>query len=369
MVEIEYDLKALELRDSPNPYVRFAQMLPYRMSPGRLAEDARFTPAVHATRLGSRLGMNSLYLKDETRLPTRSTKDRMAIVSLPYLWERGVRAFCASSTGNSSTAYAHAIASHPDMKLYLFTAESFLPRVQHADHPQVVHFGLRDASFVDAFDCAAAYASAHGLVSERGFFNIGRREGLKLAFLEASEQVPGTIDWYVQAVSSAMGVYGTYKGARDLRALGRIDRLPRLLCAQQEQCAPMARAFTEGETAIQPRHIVPRPHGIAEAILRGNPSRVYPLVRNIVLESGGDMVAVSETEIRAARRLAEDLEGISPCFSASTALAGLIRRVRDGRVPSDHTVLVNLTGGDRTDGAPPQNVIWLRRAADGWVPE
>src|SRR5262249_43668295 len=155
---------------------------------------------------------------------------RMALVSLPYLWEQGVRAFCASSTGNSSTAYARAIKAHPDMRLYLFTAESFIPRVQHADHEQVVHFGLRDATFVDAFDGAAAYAGAHGLVSERGFFNIGRREGLKLAFLEACEQVPGPIDWYVQAVSSAMGVYGTYKGAKELRGLGRIDRLPRLLC-------------------------------------------------------------------------------------------------------------------------------------------
>lgn len=369
MIEVEYDRKAVEFRDSPNPYVRFADLLPFRMSPGRLAEDARFTPTIHATRLGARLGMASLYLKDETILPTRSTKDRMAIVSLPYLWERGVRAFCASSTGNSSTAYARAIRSHPDMRLYLFTAESFIPRVQHADHEQVVHFGLRDASFVDAFDCAGWYANAHGLVSERGFFNIGRREGLKLAFFEASEQVPVPIDWYVQAVSSAMGVYGTYKGAKELRDLGRIDRLPRLLCAQQEQCAPMARAFGEGSPTIQPHHIVPRPRGIAEAILRGNPTRVYPLVRRIVIESRGDIVSVSEDEIREARRMVEDLEGISPCFSASTAVAGLIKQVRNGRFPVDDTVLVNVTGGDRTDGSPAEKVTWMRRDADGWSVE
>lgn len=369
MVEVEYDRDAVVLNDSPNPYERFADLLPYSMPPGRFAEDARYTPTVHASRLGALLGLPSLYLKNETVLPTRSTKDRMAIVSLAYLWERGVRSFCTSSTGNSSTAYARAIASHPDMRLYLFTAESFLPRVQHADHGQVVHFGLRDASFVEAFDCAATYAGAHGLVSERGFFNIGRREGLKLAFLEASEQVPGPIDWYVQAVSSAMGVYGTYKGARELLGLGRIARLPRLLCVQQESCAPMARAFREGEAAIQPRHIVERPRGIAEAILRGNPTRVYPLVRRIVVESGGDIEMVSEQEIREARRMVEDLEGISPCFSASTAMAGLIKQVRAGRFPVRDTVLVNLTGGDRTDGAPPENVIWMRRENGAWSPE
>lgn len=369
MVEVEYDLASVEIRDSPDPYERFADLLPYGMSPGRLPGDARFTPAVHATRLGGHLGMPSLYLKDETVLPTRSTKDRMAIVSLAYLWECGVRAFCASSTGNSSTAYARAIKFHPEMRLYLFTAESFVPRVQHADHAQVVHFALRDASFVDAFDGAAAYANAHGLVSERGFFNIGRREGLKLAFLEASGQVPLPIDWYVQAVSSAMGVYGTWKGAKELRALGRIERLPRLLCVQQDSCAPMARAFREGSNSIQPHHIVARPTGIAEAILRGNPSRVYPLVRDIVLESRGDMASVSEAEIREARRLVEDLEGISPCFSASTAVAGLIRQVREGRFPVRDTVLVNLTGGDRTDGIPAANLTWMRRDPGGWAVE
>jgi threonine synthase len=366
MVEVEYDLKAVGLHDSPNPYVRFADLLPVAYLHERMPGDARYTPTIHATRLGAHLGLGSLYLKNETVLPTRSTKDRMAAVSLAYLRERGVRAFCTSSTGNSSTAYAHAIKAHPDMRLYLFTAEDFVQRIQHADHDQVIHVGLRDASFVEAFEWAGKYANAHGLVSERGFFNVGRREGLKLAFFEASEQVPGPIDWYVQAVSSAMGVYGTYKGAKELFGLGRIERLPRLLCAQQEECAPMARAFREGSATIQPQHIVLRPRGIAEAILRGDPTRAYPPVRGIVIESRGDFVSVSEREIREARRMVEELEGVSPCFSASTAVAGLTKQIRAGRFPVEDTVLVNLTGADRTGEAPPSSVVWMTRDSQGW---
>jgi threonine synthase len=367
MVDVEYDLARAELHDSPNPYVRFADLLPVRTLHDRLPADARYTPALHATRLGRCLDMPNLYLKDETVLPTHSTKDRMAAVSLAFLRECGVRAFCTSSTGNSSTSYAHAIKAHPDMSLYLFTAGNFLSRVNHADHDQVVNFCMRDASFVEAFEYSGTYAKQHGLVSERGFFNLGRREGLKLTFLEASEQIGQPIDWYVQAVSSAMGVYGNYKAARELMQMKRIDRLPRTLCVQQERCSPMVQAFSEGSATIQPHHVVSRPAGIAEAILRGDPTRAYPHVRRIVVDSGGAFVAVTEDEIREARRMVEELEGVSPCFSASASVAGLIKQVRSDAFPLKDTVLVNLTGGDRKDSAPPSNIRWLKRKGSDWI--
>ena len=369
MIDVEYDSARVRLADSANPYVRFRDLLPLAATRDRLTSDARYSPAIHAKALGARFGLPKLYLKDETVLPTRSTKDRMAAVALGFLWERGVRSFCTSSTGNSSTSYASAIRAFPDMTLHLFTAEDFVERVQHADHPQVQHFGMRDASFVDAFNHAATYAAQHKLVSERGFFNLGRREGLKMAYFEATDQVPGGIDWYVQAVSSAMGVYGTYKGAKELKAIGHIERVPKLLCAQQESCAPLVKAYTEGAAKIEPRHVVPRPQGIAEAILRGDPSRVYPYVKNIVVESGGDCVSVTENEIREARRMTEELEGVSPCFSAATAVAGLIRQVQSGKFPREDTVLVNLTGGDRPRARAAESVRWLRREGDGWIEE
>ena len=138
---------------------------------------------------------------------------------------------------------------------------------------------------------------------------------------------------------------------------------------QQETCAPLVRAYEDGCDAIEPRHLVPRPRGIAEAILRGDPTRVYPYVKAMVVESGGDFVSVTENEIREARRMTEELEGVSPCFSASTAVAGLIKQVRAGKFPRGDTVLVNLTGGDRPRTKAAPSVRWLRRSADKWVEE
>jgi threonine synthase len=365
MVEVEYALETVRLVASANPYVRFAGLLPLTSLHDRLPVAA-YTPVVHATRLGRELGMPFLYLKNDTALPTKTTKDRMAAVSLAYLNERGVRAFCASSTGNSGTSFAYGIKAHPEMHLFLFTAEAFVKRVQYADHPQVTHFGMRDSSFVEAAAYATVYAQTHRLISESGFFNPGRREGLKLTFLEASEQVEQPIDWYVQAVSSAMGIYGAFKGARELLELKRLKRLPRLLCVQQASCAPMVRAFADGSETIRQEHLVPRPAGIAEAILRGDPTRAYPHVRRIVIESGGGFVEVDETEIRSARRRIEELEGLSPCFSASAAVAGVIKMAENGGLFRNSVVVVNLTGGDRPVSQQPSKVEWIERGSNGW---
>jgi threonine synthase len=170
-----------------------------------------------------------------------------------------------------------------------------------------------------------------------------------------------------------MGVYGSYKGARELVQMGRISHAPRLLCVQQETCAPLVRAFSEGSPDCKPEHVVARPTGIAKAILRGDPRRVYPYVRHIVLESGGTMAAVSEAEIREARTMIRELEGLDPCFSAAAAFAGLLQRVRKDQFPKGDVVVVNLTGGDRpedpNDAAPPLQPYWLRRGAGGWEPE
>ena len=90
----------------------------------------------------------------------------MAAVALAYLYEHGVRAFATSSTGNSSTAYAHAISRFPGHVMHLFTASEFADRVDLPETDQVVETVLEGATFVEAFAAAAAFARREGFVSE-----------------------------------------------------------------------------------------------------------------------------------------------------------------------------------------------------------
>ncbi|MEZ0371963.1 MAG: pyridoxal-phosphate dependent enzyme [Candidatus Sericytochromatia bacterium] len=365
MTDIAYDLGQVQLAASANPFTRFFDLLPVS-DRALLPAEAAYTPLVHARALGRRLKLSQLYLKNETVLPTGTTKYRMAAVALPYLYESGVRHFCTSSTGNSSTAYAHQIGRLPGLKMSLFTSSDFRTRVNYTPGPQIDHYILLNGTFVDASDCAAAFARRHGHTGEQGFFNPGRREGLKLTFLEAAEQLEQPIDWYVQAVSSAMGVYGTFKGAKELWQLGKISRLPQLLCVQQQSCAPMVRAWQEDSEAILDRHIVLRPQGIAYAILRGDPSRAYPYMRSVVQASGGDFTAVSEAEIHAARQLVQELEGLEICFAAAAAVAGVIQSAEAGRLATDACVVINLTGSDRCGEPAPEDVHFLEQADGEW---
>jgi threonine synthase len=298
---------------------------------------------VHAGTLGEALGLERVYLKVESANPTGTTKDRMAATVLSMFREIGVSEFISSSTGNSSNALGHAIACHPYFRMHLFMGEAFRSRFR-CEGPGVVVHALEGKDFTAAFNHARDLAHATGRPFEGGFFNPARREGLKTAYFEAVDQIPHEIDWYFQASSSAMGVNGTAKGARELAAVGRIRRVPRMVCVQQESCAPLVNGFDDDSPTLLPRHIVERPSGVAKAILRGNPSGCYPYVYRMLKETNGLAVRVSEREILDAQRDVLQLEGVSCCTDAATTVAALRKLAAAKAVGRRDVVLLNLTG-------------------------
>lgn len=363
LVEVHHDLATARIRDEEDPLLRYFDLLPIRDPANLLSLGEGNTPCVHAESLGAHFGLDRVYLKIEATNPTGTTKDRMAAVVLSLLHELGLREFSTSSTGNSSNALAAGIARHPYFKMHLFMGEHFGERFRY-HHPGIEVHVLEGQDFTDAFNHAKGYAQDHRLPFEAGFFNPARREGLKLAYFEAVEQVPHAIDWYVQASSSAMGVYGTAKGAQELVTMGRIARSPRMVCVQQASCAPMSRAFAEDAPEIRPHHIVDNPDGIAKAILRGNPSGCYPYVYEMLKKTDGTAVVVTEEEIREARALLVAREGLDCCYNAATTIAALKKLAADGTVGRDECVLLNLTGGPE----PEQEAAQKATTAAGRVP-
>jgi len=324
------------------------------------------TPCIHAKNLGDVIGHPKVYLKDETKHPTRTTKDRMASGVLSYFREIGLWEFVSSSTGNSSTSFAVGAGANPEFTIHLYCGESFLYAMNWPDYPNVELYVLKGATFVEAFDFSRQAGPAAGRIMERGFFNPARRAALKLAFFEAAEQIPEPIDWYFQATSSGMGVFGTWVGAKELLKAGVIDRPPRLACIQQETCAPQVNAWKDGSKEILPNHLVPQPTGPARAIMRGDPTHVYPYMQALVRESGGTFESVSERQILDAQRLIQEAEGIPACAASACTLAGLRKLLEQGTVSKDETVMLNITGADREFRHPKHYTI-LERKDGGWV--
>ena len=348
-VDVFYNLNNVVIRSSANPLHKYFQLLPIQSEEHLLWLGEGNTPCFRAEDLGASLGLDRLFLKNETANPTCTTKDRIASVGLSCLRELGVADFVVSSTGNSSTSYARGVQLLEGFHVHIFVGEEFLGRLGYADHPNIQTHVVSGA-FDAAVRAAKEFAAKERLWFEGGFFNIARREGLKLAYLEAYDEMAsaGTFPHFVfQAISSGMGLFGAYNGARDYLILGRIPYLPRFIGVQQDSCAPMAHAYRDGSAEIEQRHIVQEPKGLASAILRGDPSQMYSYIRDVVQASHGCLLEVKESEIVEAQRRVFEYEGLSICAASATAVAGMIRMVSAKAITSSDTVLVNITGADR----------------------
>jgi threonine synthase len=150
-----------------------------------------------------------------------------------------------------------------------------------------------------------------------------------------------TPDWYIQAISGGMGPLGVYKGFRELRQMGMVDKIPSIAVIQTDGCAPMVESFKQGlETAIP----VASPSTRIETLATGDPGRAYSLLRQRVLETNGTFESVSDEEAFRAMHVLAKMEGLSTEPAAAVAFAGLFKLVRAGHIKPGETIVVNCTG-------------------------
>ncbi|MCG8424400.1 MAG: pyridoxal-phosphate dependent enzyme [Proteobacteria bacterium] len=371
LIEIEYDLKRCQVDHSASSVIaKYRDLIPVHDPDNLISVNAGNTPCMRSERLGKVLGLDNLFLKDETKNPTGTVKDRPAEVVLSYFKERGVWHFTSSATGNSSTAFARACIQNPPFEHSIFVGERWLHRITCDAHERIHVWVLegRDVTTLEAIAFSRKWERENNIPPEGGFFNIGRREGLKLAFLEAVDQVESGFDWYIQGVSTAMGAYGAFKGAREYQSMGVLDRAPKLGLVQEATCAPQVAAFGEDSPTIEEHHVFENPDGVADALLKGNPKDTYPYMYKVVRESGGTYVSVTREEIHAAREQLLELEGIAACCASSTTVAALKKMVASGAIDRKERVLAVITGSDRDPSQHIRRYTRVVRTDNGWEP-
>ncbi|WP_256103235.1 pyridoxal-phosphate dependent enzyme [Streptomyces sp. ODS05-4] len=329
----------------PNPLRRYRDLLPVTSEEHLTWLGEGNSPCTSVAPLARLLGVRSVHIKDESRNPTKSTKDRIASATLSRFKGIGVREFVMASTGNSSTAYANAMRLAPGFRLHIFVGQQFAYRLSYADHPQITTHTVA-GSFVGTGDTAMDWARENGIFWEGGFFNYARREGLKMSYIEAYQQMPVAPSHVFQAISSGMGLLGGYKGAVELNHLGLMEDLPAFVGVQQESCAPMISAWDAGRATIAREDIIDNPDGLAHAILRGDPTNTYPYMRAMAANTGGALVAARMDDVRMAKGLLNSL-GFEACYAASACLAGAMRMAQEGSLAPDSDLLIVLTGAER----------------------
>jgi threonine synthase len=299
------------------------------------------TPLIHATRLGERLDIARLYLKNDTVLPTGSLKDRSNSVGISKAKELGFTTATVMSTGNAAAsvaAYAAAAGMRSVVMVPLGTAPSKIIQARAYGATVVVIDGDFDNEVAQLYK---------GAIHEFGWYdclssNPYRDEGKKSYAYEMVDQLDGEVaDWVIHPTAGGTGIYAMWKGFQEFRSLGWIQKLPRLVASQSEAAAPITEAFKQGLPDIEP--MVARPT-VAESIQVGNPVSLGWRALAALRESNGTAVAVSDEEILEAQSLIGRLAGVFAEPAAATSVAAARRLRNAGTISVDDLVVCNITG-------------------------
>lgn len=336
-------LRARALAARPRDHWRYRELLPLPATARLPPWPVGWTPVAEAPRLAEWAGVRALRLKDEGRNPTASFKDRASSVGVARALLRKASVVACASTGNAASSLAGAAAA-VGLRSVIFVPE-FAPEAKVA---QLLMFGARvlrvKGSYDQAWDMCQRACGRHGWYNRNAAVNPSLVEGKKTCGLEIAEQLGADVpDWVAVSVGDGCTISGVWKGLQEMRALGFVPRLPRMLGVQAEGASPLVAAFREA------RDLVPgRAETLADSICVGHPRNWRKALR-AVRESGGAFVSVPDEAILEAMRAAGRRAGVFGEPAGVAGLAGLRQAVSDGIVGRRASALAVVTGSGLKD--------------------
>jgi len=319
---------------------RYAEVLPGSGDPVSLGEG--LTPLHQARFLGQALGLERLFIKDESLCPTGSFKARGMATAVTMARDLGARQLALPSAGNAGGAAA-AYAALAGLSVELFlpadTPEPF--RLEAVVYGASVH--LIDG---DIADCGARVRDEKG---DRGWFDLStlrepyRLEGKKTMGYELAEQFGWTLpDVVIYPTGGGTGLVGMWKAFDEMEQMGLIagGQRPRMVSVQASGCAPIVKAFEDGTDGAE-RWENPRTYASG---LRVPAAIGDSLILTAIRASGGTAIAVTDQEMAAGQLEMARGEGIFPAPEGGATLAALKRLVESEEIESAETVVLFNTG-------------------------
>lgn len=344
---VRYDLAGVgralrkeDLRDRPPNLWRYRELLPTGTDPDVVSLGEGMSPLLHCPRLGQRLGLANLFIKDESQLPFGSFKSRGLAMAVTMCHKFGIRRVALPTAGNAGGAAA-AYAARAGIECFVFMPD--------------------DTPVINQYECHLSGAKTflvNGLINDcgrivregkerMGWFDLStlkepyRIEGKKTMGLELAEQ----LDWRLPDVilyptGGGTGLIGMWKAFAELAELGWLasDHRPKMVSVQSTGCAPIVRAFENGSRFAE---LFPNAATIASG-LRVPVAVGDFMILDAVRESGGCAFAAEESRLREWMELAVSLEGISVCPEAAACVGALEGLTASGWIrPTDRVVLFN----------------------------
>jgi threonine synthase len=346
---VRYDLAAVRkaltkrlLGQRSETLWRYRELLPYFAESEIVSLGERMSPLLSCPRLAGRFGLDNLWIKDESQLPTGSFKSRGMALAITMAQRFGVTRVALPTAGNAGGAAA-AYAARAGLECFVF-----MP----ADTP-----------VVNQYECALAGAKTflvNGLINDcgrivregkesMGWFDLStlkepyRIEGKKTMGLELAEQ----FDWQLPDVilyptGGGSGLIGMWKAFAELRELGWLasDKLPRMVAVQSRGCAPIVTAFEAGARFANPfQNAATIASGIRVPAAVGD-----FMILDAVRESSGTAIAVEEVRLGEWMRLATSTEGIPICPEAAACVGALEHLRKTDWIRKEDRVVIFNTG-------------------------
>ncbi|MTV25061.1 threonine synthase [Nitriliruptoraceae bacterium ZYF776] len=301
-----------------------------------------WTPLRPAPRLAARLGLGELWLKDDTRNPSGSFKDRVVTLALSAARALGIDTLACASTGNlANSVAAHAAAV--GMPAYVFVPDD----LETSKILAAAVYGANVVAVRGSYDDVNRLASEVADDRGWGFVNVNLRpfyaEGSRTIGFEIAEQLGWRLpDHVVLPVASGSMLTKVHQAFADLVELGLVDAPvapPRISGAQATGCSPVADAFARRSSEVRPQ----RPDTIARSLAIGDPADGAGAAR-IATETGGAIGHVPDDEVVAGIRLLAETEGIFAETAGGVTVANLARFARDGVVGRGERVVAVISG-------------------------
>lgn len=322
---------------------RYRKALPLEPDVEPVSLSEGYTPLVLVGRMGAKLGLKGLHVKNEGQNPSGSFKDRGMTVAVTRAVRGGSKLLVCASTGNTAASMA-AYAARAGV-----TAMVTVPagKVASGKLAQVYAYGAKiirvEGDFDAALQITLKVAEEIKELSVMNSVNPYRIEGQKTNAYELYEQLGYKVpDYVVLPVGNAGNISAIWKGFKELREWRISDSLPRMVAVQAAGAQPIVEAFEHGRDSVVPV----QPKTIASAINIGNPAS-WRKALAAIRDSKGTALAVTDEETIAARMDLASTEGIFVEPASAVPIAA-VKKLR-GKIPSGATVVCICTGNGLKD--------------------
>jgi threonine synthase len=348
ILEVKYDFTELaqkldksDWREVPLSVWRYKDFMPIEDVSKIVSLNEGGTGLHSCHKLGKKLGLVQLYVKNEGENPTGSFKDRGMTVGVSKANELGAKNVICASTGNTSASLA-AYAAKAGMNCTVLIPSG---KIAYGKLSQAMIYGAKvlqvHGNFDQSLDFVFKIAEKHPSIYLLNSINPFRVEGQKSLGFEICDQLDGEApDRLVVPVGNAGNISAIWKGFSEYHELGFTKNLPKMTGIQAAGSAPIAQMIKTGSKEMVP---VKSPETVATAIRIGAPVSWKKAV-NAIRNSGGTAETVTDDEILAAQKLLARVEGIFVEPASASSIAGLIKLVSSGAIAKDERVVCVTTG-------------------------